>query len=73
MWNAFLLGPAAKSGANPRTVAGKLVRLCERRKVTLRTRAGLDAWGAALARRILPWSWMGRATELIFRKVIFRD
>jgi len=58
---------------DPQKVAQLMLRLCEKRKMPLRSVIGTDAAFMVLIRRFLPEGWRAAAEEYIFRKFVFRD
>jgi short-subunit dehydrogenase len=66
----------AKSEAHllaPEKVAGKLVRMCERRRLPLRTLAGIDAHLVNILSRILPDGLRAWLQDFLIRKLVFKD
>jgi hypothetical protein len=57
----------------PEKVAAKLVRMSERRRLPLRTLAGIDAYFVNFLSRILPDGVRAWLQELIFRTLVFKD
>jgi NAD(P)-dependent dehydrogenase (short-subunit alcohol dehydrogenase family) len=65
-----------KSGPHlldPDKVAAKLVRMCERRHLPLRTLAGIDAHFVNLLSRFLPDFLRARFQDWLFRKLVFKE
>lgn len=58
---------------NPQRVVKAIVKLCEQKKIPLRTLIGVDAWSIHLLSRLLPDSWRVKSEEKLFRKLIFQD
>lgn len=69
---AFLGDAERKAAGDPGVVARRIARLCDVRRVPMRTLCGPDAWGLSLLRRILPFGWRAWIVDLVFRRVIFR-
>ncbi|MFH1724529.1 MAG: SDR family oxidoreductase [Elusimicrobiota bacterium] len=61
------------TGGDPAAVARLIVRLCEARRVPLRTLAGADAKSAALLKRLLPESLRARLMSFVFNRFVFKS
>ncbi|MBU6376434.1 MAG: SDR family oxidoreductase [Bdellovibrionales bacterium] len=57
---------------DPTRVARLLVRLCEKKKIPLRTAIGRDAALMLLIRKALPDCWRVELTSRVFEKIFFR-
>ncbi len=71
--NEFLLGSADKFAGDPKAVAKVLARLCDRRRVPLRTLVGFDSRALELLRRLLPHHLRAWLVYFGFRKLVFKD
>lgn len=58
---------------DPEKVAAKLVRMCERRRLPLRTLVGVDAHFVNLLSRLLPDGLRAWLQDRIFRRLVFKD
>lgn len=61
------------SFGNPTRVAWKIVRLCEKKRVPLRSAVGVDAWLMAFLARVLPDCWRVKLVDFSVRKGVFRE
>ncbi len=68
----FLMNTSARQG-DPARVARKLVQLCERNRIPLRTPIGYDAFALTWISKFIPDSWRVKLEELAFRKIVFRE
>ncbi len=71
--NAFLMGSADKFANDPKAVAKVIARLCDRRRVPLRSLVGFDSRFLEMLRRLLPHHLRAWLVYFGFRKVVFKD
>lgn len=62
----------ARFGANPARVTRLMVRLCEKKSISLRHIIGTDATFAYILKRALPDSWRIALEDFFFEKLFFR-
>lgn len=70
-FNAFIAKMATQGAGNPAVVAKRISRLCDCRKVPIRTLSGADAWAMELLRRILPFRLRAWLVNLVYSKVMW--
>lgn len=71
-FNEFVAEAESKGAGNPLVVAKKISRLCDVRKVPIRTLCGPDAWAMELLRRILPFRLRAWLTYVVFSKLMWK-
>ena len=71
-FNAFIADAEGRGAGDPIVVARKLAKLCDARKVPIRTLCGPDAWALELARRIVPFGIRAWLTTWVFKHVVWK-
>ena len=71
-FNDVIAAAERRGAGDPRDVARKISRLCDARRVPVRTLSGPDAWATELARRLLPFRLRAWLTYLIFSKLLWK-
>ena len=71
-FNAFIADAEGRGAGDPIVVARKLAKLCDVRRVPIRTLCGPDAWGLELARRIVPFGIRAWLTTWVFKHIVWK-
>ncbi len=71
-FNEFIAKAERQGAGDPRVVAKRISRLCDARKVPVRTLSGPDAWAIEFVRRLLPFRLRAWLVNLVFSKLLWK-